>query len=163
MAVPDGANTDNTDNTDQRDPGTPEDQVNQEITSTEVNEWWRSLFGFGDPSPHQAGGGGQGGQFMFANLEDLDAIIGQWEDEREAILADRQAIADAYRTISEPAGDVMSMLQAGASRDSLANLWQHSDAMLKYADNFIAKLHASRRQIAAGEDGAREQIRSVEV
>ena len=156
MGVPDGTNT-GTD--DQQEPGTPAEQVNQEIAGAEVSSWWRALFGL---DPYQAGGGGTGGQFMFASLEDLDSMISKWEDERDGILADRDAIADAYWTIKDPAGDVMSRGQANASKDSLANMYYHSDAMLKYAENYIAKLNASRRQIATTEDGAHTRMRSIQ-
>ncbi|MGB3444001.1 MAG: hypothetical protein WBA97_35135 [Actinophytocola sp.] len=161
--MPDGANTDNTENTEpEQDPGTAAEQVNQEIASTEVLTWWRSLFGFGGPpQPHESGGGGAGGQFMFANLEELDAVIAKWEEERDGILADRQAIHEALDGIAEPAGDTMSQFQANASRDSLSNMFQHNNAMLRYAENYIEKLYESREQIAVMEDGARDQMRSV--
>jgi hypothetical protein len=163
VGVPDGANTDNTGNTGnaEQDPGTPAEQVDQEIASTEVLDWWRSLFGLGDAQPHQSGGGGTGGQFMFASLEQLDTVIARWEEERDGILADRREIYDAYNSITEPAGDNMSAYQANASRDSLANMFHHNSAMLRYAENYIAKLYASREQIAVMEDGARDRMRSV--
>ncbi|MCA1655331.1 MAG: hypothetical protein LC635_02515 [Pseudonocardiaceae bacterium] len=154
--------TTGTTDTGEQDPGTPADQVNAEITSAEVGDWWRSLFGSDDAQPHEAGGGGTGGQFMFASLDELNGVIKKWEDEREGILADRDAIADAYYQITEPAGDMMSRGQADASRNSLANMWQHSDAMLRYAENYIAKLNASRDQMAVMEDGARQRMRSVQ-
>ncbi len=163
MGVPDGANADGTsaDGTEPQDPGTPADQVNAEITSAEVAAWWKSLFGFGEPQPHEAGGGGTGGQFMFASVDELNRVITRWEEERDGILADRDAIAEAYYSIAEPASDPMSQDLAGASRDSLANMWQHSVAMLKYAENYIEKLYASRDQIAVMEDGARDRMRGV--
>ena len=162
MGVPDGANTDNTDNTEEQDPGTPAEQVDQEIASTEVLNWWRSLFGFGgEPQPHESGGGGTGGQFMFASIEELDGVITQWENEREGILADLKQIYEAYDVIKEPAGDAMSKYQADASRDSIANMYHHNNAMLNYADNYIAKLKASREQMAVMEEGNRERLRSV--
>ncbi len=157
MGVPDGASADET-----REPGSPADQVNAEIASAEVTEWWKSLFGLGEAAPHQAGGGGTGGQFMFASLDELNAVITKWEEERDGILADRDAIADAYHSVAEPAADSMSRQQAQASRDSLATMWQHSDAMLRYAENYIAKLYASRDQIAVMEDGARDRMRSIQ-
>lgn len=160
MGVPDGANTDNTENAEQ-EPGTPQEQVEQEIASTEVMNWWRSLFGLGGDQPHESGGGGTGGQFMFANLEELDAVIARWEDEREGILADRAAIRDTFHANAAPAGDMMSKVQFTASQVSLANMYQHSDAMLKYAENYIAKLRASREQMAIMDEGARDNLRSV--
>ena len=38
---------------------------------------------------------------------------------------------------------------------------QHSEAMLKYANDYIAKLYASRVQMATQEEGARETMHSV--
>ncbi len=158
--VPDGTNTDNTDT--EQEPGTPAEQVEQEIASTEVRSWWRSLFGLGgEPQPHESGGGGSGGQFMFASLEELDGVIAKWEEERDGILADRREIFEAYDCIAEPAADAMSQYQAQASRDSIANMFQHNDAMLRYAENYIEKLKASREQMAVMEDGARDRLRSI--
>ncbi|WP_378057028.1 hypothetical protein [Actinophytocola glycyrrhizae] len=159
--MPDGANTENTGNAEQ-EPGTPAEQVDQEIASTEVLNWWRSLFGFGgQPQPHESGGGGVGGQYMFASLEELDTVIAKWEDERDGILEDRQQIYDAYHVIRDPAADAMSRYQADASRDSIANMFQHNSAMLRYAENYIEKLKASREQMAIMEDGNRDRLRSV--
>jgi hypothetical protein len=159
VAVPDGTNTENTEN---EDPGTPEDQVNAEIAreSSGVLAWWRSLFG--DDQPYEAGGGGRGGQFMFASVDQLNGIITRWEQERDGIKADCDHIADAYYAINYPAGDPMSVEQADASKNSLANMWWHSYAMLGYAERYIEKLAASRDQMTAMEDGAREQFRNIQ-
>lgn len=161
MGVPDGTNAQDTGTGDQ-DPGTPADQIDAEITRENVLGWWRSLFGLGGDDPYEAGGGGTGGQFMFANLDDLNGVIKKWEDERDGIEADREVIAEAYHAIKEPAGDPMSLQLTSASRDSLANLWNHSNAMLNYANNYIEKLKASREQIAAMEDGAHARMRSIQ-
>ncbi|WP_459722483.1 hypothetical protein [Actinophytocola sp. KF-1] len=157
--MPDGANTDNTDT--EQEPGTPAEQVEQEIASTEVLNWWRSLFGLGGPQPHESGGGGTGGQFMFASLEELDAVITKWEEERDGILSDRDAIYKAYDHLRPPAADDMSNEATNASRDSLANLFQHNNAMLRYAENYIEKLKASREQMAVMDEGARDNLRSI--
>ncbi len=176
MGVPDGANagrhrapesdepttTEDAQDQEPQEPGTPEDQVNGEIARAEISDWLRNLFPFGgDPTPHEAGGGGTGGQFMFASLEELDAVINKWKDERDGIYADRNAISDAYGLVKSPAGDMMSLSQTEASKHSLAAMWQHSNAMLKYADDYIAKLYASRVQMATQDDGAQETMRSV--
>jgi len=161
VGVPDGANTDNTDNTEQ-EPGTPAEQVDQDTATTEILNWWRSLFGLGgEPQPHESGGGGTGGQFMFASLEELDSVITKWEGERDGILADREQIYEAYDVIKDPAADAMSRYQANASRDSIANMFQHNNAMLRYAENYISKLKASREQMAIMEDGNRDRLRSI--
>jgi hypothetical protein len=161
VGVPDGTNAQDTGTGDQ-DPGTPADQVDVEIARENVLGWWRSLFGLGGDQPYEAGGGGTGGQFMFASLDDLNDVIKKWEDERDGIRADRDVIADAYYAVKEPAGDTMSRGQASASRDSLANMWNHSNAMLNYANNYIEKLKASREQISTMEDGAHSRIRSIQ-
>jgi hypothetical protein len=162
VGVPDGANAENNENTENQDPGTPEDQVNAEITREGVLSWWRGLFGMETPdAPYEAGGGGRGGQFMFASVEELDSVITRWEDERDGILDDRDKIADAYYAIKYPAADPMSRQLADSSKNSLANMWQHSNAMLDYAENYIAKLKASRNQMSTSEDGADQQFRSI--
>lgn len=158
--MPDGANTDNTDT--EQEPGTPAEQVDQEIASTEVLNWWRSLFGLGGPAqPHESGGGGTGGQFMFANLEELDAVINRWQEARDGLLDDREKIYNAYEHLESPAADDMSAAATSASRDSVANMFQHNNAMLRYAENYIEKLMASREQMAVMEDGARDRLRSI--
>lgn len=176
MGVPDGATaeqgndttettTDTTTDTtggEQPDPGSPADQVSAEIASAEVAGWWRSLFGVGGDQ-HEAGGGGTGGQFMFASVEELTGVITKWELERDGIMADRNAIAEAYYMIADPASDSMSVSQANASRNSLATMWEHSDQMLKYAENYIAKLYASHKQMTTTEDGVRDSMKSIEV
>lgn len=156
--MPDGANTGNT----EQEPGTPAEQVRQEIAATEFRDFWRSVLPFGgEPQPHQSGGGGTGGQFMFASLDELDGVISRWEQELRGILADREQITEARRVIADPAADQMSQWQARVSRESLGELLKHNDAMLRYAENYIAKLLASREQMAVMEDGARDRMRSV--
>jgi hypothetical protein len=172
VGVPDGANagrhraaeTDETTTTDAQEPepGTPEDQVNGEIARAEISDWLKDLFPFGDDAtPHQAGGGGTGGQFMFASLDELDSVINKWKEERDGIIADRDVILAAQDTLAPPAGDMMSVALTEQSKYSIAAMKQHSEAMLKYANDYIAKLYASRVQMAAQEDGARETMHSV--
>lgn len=166
MGVPDGANAedDNTENTEntEEDPGTPADQVDQEIAATQVSEWWRSLFGFGDPTEHESGGGGTGGQYMFTSPEELAVVIGKWEDERDAIQADQNQIAEAYWAIKNPAGDNMSQGQAEASKTSLATMWEHNNAMLEYANGYIDKLKSSHAQMATTEDAVRHSMNIIQ-
>lgn len=157
VVMPDGANA----GTGEQNPGTPADQVNMEITREGVLGWWRSLFGLGG-DPYQAGGGGTGGQFMFASLDELDTVIKRWETERDGIIADRNVISDAYYALKPPAADPMSRDLTSASRDSLANLWNHSQSMLLYAENYIQKLKASRRQMSVTEEGSRDHFRSIQ-
>lgn len=162
--MPDGANAEDetTETTEEQDPGTPAEQVEREIVAAEVSSWWKSLFGFGNPDDYQSGGGGMGGQYMFTDPEQLAVVIGKWEDERDAIKADQAEIAEAYWSIENPAADTMSQGQANASKVSLATMWEHNNAMLEYANGYIAKLKASHTQMATTEDGVRSSMNIIE-
>jgi hypothetical protein len=167
VGVPDGTNTgsgNSGDNTDvEEDPGTPAEQVDREIVSTEFGDFWRSLFSFGGAQPHESGGGGGGGQFMFASLEELDGVISQWETQLQGIVDDRRDIDAAREALSKPpAADPMSRLQTQTSRESLWQLYRHNEAMFQYASNYIAKLRASRTQMATTEDGNRDNLRGLQ-
>lgn len=170
MGVPDGANAEERpeDGTPAEpvDPGSPADQVENEIVTAEVattvTDWWGSLFGT-EGKPWEAGGGGAGGKFMFANIEELDAVIKKWEAECDAIREDGKKIREAWNAIAEPAGDGMSADAAAASRKSLLSMFSHNTAMMAYAQDYIRKLYESRNQMQTSEDGAVAQMRSVQI
>jgi hypothetical protein len=175
VGVPDGANagrhrapedTEGTENPQnsgaeetEEDPGTPAEQVQLEIAAAQAAGVLPSIFGFG--GPHEAGGGGTGGQFMFADLAELDGVITEWETERDGIEADRDAIDVAMGLIAEPAGDMMSAGLTSTSKQSLEAMKNHSGAMLDYANEYLNKLYASRQQMAIMEDGAVAHMRGV--
>lgn len=127
-------------------PPPPNEQIQNEISTGKVWDWLGGLFGSEWDTP--AGGGGTGGQFMFASLAELDGVITQWKAERDAIDADGMKIMQAIGFISPPAGDTMSVGQADATRTSLDALYKHNRAMFDYADGYIKKLEASRASIA---------------
>jgi hypothetical protein len=138
--VPDGDTNTGT------DPLPPADQVNLEISTGRVMEWLGGLFGTDWQTT--AGGGGTGGQFMFANVAELDSVISQWKDQREAIYADGVKIRQAMDVIVAPAGDAMSGGMANSATTSLDVLFRHNQEMRKYADAYIQKLEASRMSMA---------------
>lgn len=167
MGVPDGTNTNNNgdsgDTNTEQDPGTPAEQVEREVVSTEWNDFWRSFFLFGEAQPHQSGGGGGSGQFMFASLEELDGVIAQWEQQLQEIVDDRREIDIAREALhTPPAGDPMSTQQTVTSRESIWQLYKHNEAMYQYASKYIAKLRASRTQMATTDDGNRDNLRSIQ-
>jgi hypothetical protein len=151
--VPDGDTTN-------QPPPPPGDQIQLEISTGRVMEWLGGLFGNEWESP--AGGGGTGGQFMFASIDDLNAVIAQWQTEYEAIMADGQTIDQAAGYVMPPAKDSMSVGQAKATKDSLLSLKTHNEAMRQYAEQYIAKLVASRDSILNTEQNNQAQLRNAD-
>lgn len=159
--MPDASTAPPTQPPEEQPPPPPGEQIDQEISLGKVWETVTSIFGT-EGVETTAGGGGQGGQFMFASLADLDSVITQWETELEAIQKDGVAVNQAALNVGPPAEDGMSRGQAKATRDSLLKLKLHNDAMRDYAVEYIKKLKASRATMANTEQGNVAQIRSVD-
>jgi hypothetical protein len=144
----------------QQPPPPPDKQIDQQISLGRVMDQLGSLFGGGWETT--AGGGGTGGQFMFADIGELDAVIKQWETEYEAIVKDGQTIFQAAGLIEPPAQDGMSVGQADATRQSLIKLREHNEAMKGYAEGYIKKLKASRASMANTDQGNAAQLNTVD-
>jgi hypothetical protein len=94
---------------------------------------------------------GQGDSgFVFADLAEIDAVIVAWREQLAAITADRERIETTRDIVDRPAGDVMSVYQAQATRHSLNALSVHNAEMLNYADRYLKKLMETREQMRAG-------------
>lgn len=145
----------------QQPPPPPDEQIKQQISLGKVTDWLGNLFGAGGWEP-TAGGGGTGGQFMFASIDELNGVIQQWQTELAAITADGRKIGQAVGFVQSPADDDMSVGQANATRDSLTKLQQHNDAMRDYAAKYIEKLIASRDHIVATEANNQTRMRNVD-
>lgn len=141
-------------------PPPPDTQIKQEISTGRVMEWLGGLFG--NEWETTAGGGGTGGQYMFASVAELNTVIAQWQAEYAAIMADGEKIQQAAGYIKAPAEDGMSVAQADATRQSLITLRTHNEAMRTYAEQYIAKLTASRDSIVNTEHGNEAQMRSAD-
>ena len=172
MGVPDGATPEAEANNEtaqdapppegeETEPPPPDQQVDNEITSAEVRDWLGGIFGNDAGNEHESGGGGAGGEFLFADLAELDAVIGQWNSQRDEIQADQERIIGAYHDIAEPAGDEMSVGQAEASRESLLNMWKHNFQMLQYTDNYIKNLQGARGYTQAQDEDAETVMRTT--
>jgi hypothetical protein len=96
-----------------------------------------------------SGGGGADGEYVFASLEELDAIIAEWEALQQRIRHRATKLVRAKSLIEPPADDVMSQLQAKAAIRSLEKAEEHRQAMEDYAAGFVAKLRAARTQYAS--------------
>ena len=145
----------------QGQPSIPADQqIDQQISLGNVVDRLGSMFGADWETP--AGGGGTGGQFMFASIAELDAVIAQWETELEAIRADGITINDAAGFVQAPAEDDMSVGQADATRQSLIKLREHNVAMRGYAEEYVKKLKASRASMVNTDQGNEAQLRNAD-
>ncbi len=102
--------------------------------------------------------GGEG-NYVFADLEELDGIIAEWSAIRDRIESRRHKLAQAYGLITPPAEDVMSRLHAGYTRGSLKKALDHNDAMRAYAKAYVEKLTAAREQYAATDTQAATVVR----
>ncbi|MPZ85874.1 MAG: hypothetical protein GEV28_38055 [Actinophytocola sp.] len=159
--MPDGAATE--DNDDATPPGdlAPDDQIAGTVVVAGVYERLaRQILPMVPGLPDvvqlpdlQTGGGGAGGTYMFASLEELDTVIGQWEELIEELKTDQVRIEDANGGLAEPAGDQVSGHNVSVSRETVAQMRKHNDTLLRYAAGYTAKLKASRTQMAVKEDG----------
>lgn len=162
--MPDGAatsqgNSGDDGNTPAQEPLSAEEQVHTEIDTAQSQAWLDRLVG--DTSGADVGGGGQNGKFMFANLAELDSVLGLWGEELRAIEADRDEIQKALDNINDPANDMMSRMSANTSRESLEAMKQHNEQMLKYTNDYIVKLEESREEMANQDASGQGQMRAV--
>jgi len=148
--VPDGTNT---------DPLPPDQQIQMQISLGKVKEWLGGLFG--QDWDTSAGGGGTGGQFVFASIAELDGVIAQWKDQREAIQADGAKIRQAANYITAPADDGMSSGMRDTSVESLNTLYDHNQKMAEYASGYIDKLEAARANMVNTDQSGKSTMDNV--
>lgn len=109
-----------------------------------------------------SGGGGSGGQYVFASLEELDTLKTEWTTVRDDISSDGIRLATARATIHEPAEDVMSKLQYVAVGESLDSAIEHNKTMFNYAKSYVEKLGAAIEQYAADDEANAARVRSAD-
>ncbi len=109
-----------------------------------------------------SGGGGSGGQYLFANLDELNSIITDLETLRDNIRNDGEKLRLAHQLITPPAEDDMSHLEAQSTLDSLVKAIEHNDAMIAYADAEIAKIQAARNAYVNTDHDGAERLRHID-
>ena len=157
--MPDGENTEQS-GTPEEEPLPPGEQINAEIDLAKTQGWLTKLVGAPDVQ-YEAGGGGGQGQFMFADLAELDEVLGMWEQQLEEIGGDYKEINSALELIQNPAGDLMSRFQAETSRVSLEAMREHNIEMGKYTADYINKLRSSRQEMANQDTSGADYMRAV--
>jgi hypothetical protein len=123
---------------------TPEQRVHAGIENARFGEIGLGSLGIGDRM-------GTGGQFVFADLAELDSLTAQWTAERDRIRHDGELLTKAIQLCTPPAEDMMSHYQAKRLKDSLTEAWSHNQAMLNYADGYVQKLEEPRDSMARTE------------
>lgn len=109
-----------------------------------------------------SGGGGADGDYVFADLAELGALITEWTAIRDAILSDGEKLLQAQQAIYSPADDDMSRGQAKALIESLDKAQTHNDAMFAYAHAYVEKLTAAREQYASDEESNAARMRRID-
>ncbi|NRN64438.1 hypothetical protein GC106_16440 [Kibdelosporangium sp. 4NS15] len=93
-----------------------------------------SLFGFNQGT----------GKWMFTDVRQLEAVISEWINARDAIDERNKRINRTRHLVKAPAPDVMSELQAQAFHESLVALETQSRAMYHYAEAYVRRLEKAR-------------------
>lgn len=109
-----------------------------------------------------SGGGGQDGTYVFASLEELDAILQEWTAIRDAIHADGEEMTQARFVHLRPADDEMSARQSSAVLSSFSEAEAHNRAMLTYADSYITKLRAAKEQYVSDDATAAARLDRID-
>lgn len=139
-------------------PGTAEQQIDMEIVVGQVG---RAIAGtFGGEYQHQSGGGGAGGYYEFTSLAELDGIITRIKAMRVKTADAGDMFLQAIGFVEPPAEDIMSVMQANATRNSLQLGLEHNRALLRQADAAIAKFETSRQQYASTEHGVASDLKT---
>lgn len=108
-----------------------------------------------------SGGGGADGDYVFADLAELDSLTTEWTAIREAIQTDERNLAQAQQAIYSPADDLMSQGQSKALIESLDKARNHNKTMFDYADAYVEKLTATRERYVADEEANVARMRAV--
>lgn len=76
-----------------------------------------------------SGGGGAGGQYVFADLDQINGIISDAERLLTDIRDDGASLLRAQQRVEPPAEDIMSVMEAEATVRSLDQAITHNQAM----------------------------------
>jgi hypothetical protein len=119
----------------------------------EAGQAAQALWGDGFDTPGKVYGGGKGGQFKM-DPEELNAVIGQWEDVLDKITEDGHKIERlVVESGNAPGKDPVSGSFASTSTDSIVALLSQNTSMRKYAQDYIKKLkEAQSKTVVTDQD-----------
>lgn len=103
----------------------------------------------GATTPGSAGSG----EYVYADLGELDEIISGWETQGDDVRIDENLLTDAYFSLTPGTADVVTTHYFAALGDTFDVFYQHTSEMSAYIAHHAAKLQASRQLIALTEDG----------
>jgi hypothetical protein len=158
---------DGTDQPGATDPGTPEEQIHNTVATTRlfetISQTMAPVMGLlGTDAPAvPTGGGGGGGTYLFASIEELDGVIGQWQDLVDEIRSDLHEIKAAGHHAATPAGDTVSNDNFRESADVVKAMQKHNEQLLVYAQHYVVKLQECRTQMATTEQGNQTRMNQV--
>lgn len=138
---------------------TPEERVDQAISEARYGQAGIGSLGIGQYL--DSGGGGSGGQFVFANLDELSSVLHEWEDVRNEIEKRQRTVSSIQDLCTPPADDMMSHYQADAGKRTAAEKFNHENALLAYARAYVDKLAACRNAMATTEQHNTDQFRMM--
>ncbi|MBK1785724.1 hypothetical protein [Prauserella cavernicola] len=88
----------------------------------------------------------QGGSWTF-DKEQIDSVIGQWEDLLEACLQDKVALDTLLAMLPAPSEDEPSSNYVKVLWDGLGSLQEYNDSVQIYIADFIDRLKAAKTGI----------------
>lgn len=138
---------------------TPEERVDQAISEARYGQAGIAALGIGQYL--DSGGGGATGQFVFANLDELNAVLHEWEDLAKEIGDHQKVTVQIQRLCNPPAEDMMSHYQAEAGKKTADAKLDQDTALLAYAQAYVDKLAGCRNAMAATEQGNADRLRGA--
>ncbi|KZB88163.1 hypothetical protein [Amycolatopsis regifaucium] len=101
------------------------------------------------PEPTVYGGGGGGGGGFEMSPEELQAVIGLWEDELKKVIEDGEKIRRIAEDLMPPGRDEASASYVDSGISSLISLQNQNDSMKMYIEGYIEKLQIARDKTMA--------------
>lgn len=102
----------------------------------------------GATSPGSAGAG----KYVYADLGELDEIIGGWETQGDDVRIDVNLLTEASYSLGPGSYDEVTAQYFAALGDTFDEFHQHTSEMNAYIAHHAAKLLASRQLMALTED-----------
>lgn len=91
------------------------------------------------------------GKWTF-DAEQIDAVIGQWEDLLEDLATDRFSIENIIGQAIPPSEDEPSDSFVRSIQDGMRSLQDSNDSMIAYVEDFLGRLREAKGKIGSTED-----------